>query len=256
MQLIAALYFLTFSSCAIAAPVSMALDKVPSRADSFHSTLRQEPRIKLPVKTSIRTPSKVSGKKAPKAQRVRLGNSQSSLSSDGAASPPKGSPRRTKSSYITSLAHHWTNKSPFADSSIVREETRASTEDWEPEATIVEWETKASRESYIWIPCFSHGKTLHYHRVRVYADMLVVSLVLSFIAVVLVIELWKPIVARLRRFRSGHGPIYLDVKEEARNENSVRKPCIACGPQVFAAVAESKQEVDKVEIETPAICQP
>jgi hypothetical protein len=79
---------------------------------------------------------------------------------------------------------------------MVREETRASTGDWEPEATIVEWETKASRDSYIWIPCFSHGKALHYHRVRVYADMLVVSLVLSFIAVILVIELWKPVTAR------------------------------------------------------------
>jgi hypothetical protein len=198
MQLTAALCFLIFSSCAIAAPVSMILNTVPSRVESLYSALREEPRSKSPVKTSIRTPIGVLGKKASKVQAVHLGNSQPSLSFGAVASPSraKGPPHRTKSSYLTSLAHHWTNKSPFADSSIVREETRGNTEDWEPESSIVEWETKASRESYIWISCFSHGKTPHYHRVRVYADMLVVSLVLSFIAVVLVIELWKPVVAR------------------------------------------------------------
>jgi len=169
-------------------------------ADTKTSILRQEPGSRWPAKTtarmSIKTPEKTK-KKDSKNQRSRLGSSQVLISLDGITPLTKEPRRKTSpSSYLGSLAHRLTNKSPFADSSIVREETRASTEDWEPEATIVEWETKASRESYIWIPCFSHGKALHYHRVRVYADMLVVSLVLTLVAVLLIIELWKPVITR------------------------------------------------------------
>ncbi len=199
MKLSATLYFLAFSSCAIAAPISTILDKVPGRADLSNSGPRQEPRIKLPIKAPIGPPSKASGKKASNVQGIHPSNGQHQLSSAGIAKPsPKKSsdnPKKPKS-YLASLAHRLTNKSPFSESSIVREETRASTGDWEPEATIVEWETKASSEATIWLPCFTTDKTLHYHRVRVNTDMLVVSLVLCFIAVVLVIELWKPVAAR------------------------------------------------------------
>ncbi|KAI1320410.1 hypothetical protein F5Y16DRAFT_389831 [Xylariaceae sp. FL0255] len=95
-------------------------------------------------------------------------------------------------------------------SSIVDEETKAITLDFEPEASIIEWETKASRESWAWVPCVSHDQKLHYERVRIYADHLVVGLVLSFVAVVLIIELWMPVAERIRRARTGYGPIYLD----------------------------------------------
>ncbi|KAI1352619.1 hypothetical protein F5Y01DRAFT_85444 [Xylaria sp. FL0043] len=262
MKLSAALYFLAFSSCAIAAPISTALDKVPGRADLSNSGPRQEPRTKLPIKTPIGSPSKASRKKGLKAPVTHPSDGQHQLSSSGIAnSSPKKSPptpkkskkpqkpKKTKSSYLASLAHRLTNKSPFSESSIVREETRASTGDWEKEATIVEWETKASREATIWLPCFTTDKTLHYHRVRVNTDMLVVSLVLSFIAVVLVIELWKPVSARIRRFRKGHGPIYLDADEETGKENLTGKPCVSCGP-IIGAFSESKRETGTVEITT------
>ncbi|KAI0802458.1 hypothetical protein GGR55DRAFT_446833 [Xylaria sp. FL0064] len=266
MKLSAALYFLAFSSCAIAAPISTALDKVPGRADLSNSGPRQEPRIKLPIKTPIGSPSKASRKKGLKAPVIHPRNGQRQLSSSGIAksspkkslSTPKKSkkpqksqkPKKPKSSYLASLAHRLTNKSPFSDSSIVREETRASTGDWEKEATIVEWETKASREATIWLPCFTTDKTLHYHRVRVNTDMLVVSLVLSFIAVVLVIELWKPMTARIRRFRKGHGPIYLDADEGAGKESLTGKPCDVPGGPIIGAFIESKREIGTVEITT------
>ncbi|KAI1424581.1 hypothetical protein F5Y12DRAFT_441132 [Xylaria sp. FL1777] len=258
MKLSAALYFLVFSSCAIAAPISTTLDKVPGRADLSNSGLQQQPRIKLPIKTPIGPQSKASGKKTAKkgskAQGIRPSNGQLQLSSGGIAkpSPKKASlkPKKPKSSsYLASLAHQLTNKSPFSESSIVREETRASTGDWEKEATIVEWETKASREATIWLPCLTTDKTIHYHRVRVNTDMLVVSLVLSFIAVVVVIELWKPVAARVRRFRSGLGPISLDSNGATSNEISAQKPSVSCGT-IIGTTGESKQEVVVVETAT------
>jgi hypothetical protein len=188
---------LTFPSYVISAPMAVAPARSAHLADANISILRQEPGSRWPAKTTARISIKTPEKKKPKDQRSRLGSGQLLIPLDGVTPPTKGSPRKTSpSSYLGSLAHRLTNKSPFADSSIVREETRASTEDWEPEATIIEWETKASRESYIWIPCFSHGKALHYHRVRVYADMLVVSLVLTLVAMLLIIELWKPVITR------------------------------------------------------------
>lgn len=199
MKFTAALCLLAFSSCAVTAPLSGTLDKVTSRAGLSNSGAPQEPRIRLPVKAPARQGSKISGKKGSKVEKLQISNSQHLPSSDQVAATPSSQekPSQTpKSSYIASLAHRLTTKPPFPESSIVREETRASTEDWEPEATIVEWETKASREAYFWLPCLSADKALRYHRVRVNTDMLVVSLVLSLIAIIVVIELWKPVAAR------------------------------------------------------------
>ncbi|KAJ8121431.1 hypothetical protein ONZ43_g2116 [Nemania bipapillata] len=252
MKFTAALYLLAFSSSAITAPISGTLDKVPSRTGSSNSGVQQDPRIRLPVKASNRQPNENSGGKGPKAEKLQFSNSQRLPSSDQVASKlPKENPaQKPKSSYIASLAHRLTSKQPFPESSIVREETRASTGDWEPEATIVEWETKASREAYFWLPCLSADKSLRYHRVRVNTDMLVVSLVLSLIAIILVIELWKPVTARFRRFRSGHGPIYLDGDEVAAEETTAQKLCIPiCGPMLEVKV-ESRQEPGKAEITT------
>lgn len=192
MKFTAALCLLAVSSSVIAAPIPKAVDRAPAQASLLNPTPQQDQRIKLPIKSpiksSIQSSNKVSGKKGSNARKTRPANDQHHAS--------KGPSRKPKSSSLASLAHRLVNKSPFSDSSIVREETRASREDWEPEATIVEWETKASREAYIWIPCLSSDKTLRYHRIRVNTDMLVVSLVLSLAAIILVIELWKPIAGR------------------------------------------------------------
>ncbi|KAI0393081.1 hypothetical protein F5Y17DRAFT_329981 [Xylariaceae sp. FL0594] len=231
MQLTTLFYIFAFSSYVFSAPVDVSPADSVRRADADATTLRQESRSRRPIKATTRTSLQTNEKTSPKDQRSGLGGSQVVISLDHATPTTKGSPRTPlPSSYLGSLAQRLTNKSPFADSSIVREETRASTEDWEPEATIVEWETKASRESYILIPCLSQGKALHYRRVRVYADMLVVSLVLTLVAVLLIVELWKPAVTRLRRLRSGCGPIYLDTdtKEDSKAtvpERQLRATC-------------------------------
>lgn len=220
----------------------MVLDRgVSGRADLFNSGTRQASKIGWPIKSPTQQPRKTGGKKGSKQLHRSSGVSTSPLS--------RRPPRKSNPHYIASLAHRLTNKSPFHESSIVREETRASTGDWEPEATIVEWETKASREAHFWIPCFAAGKILRYHCVRVNTDMLVVSLVLSLIAIILIIELWKPVVSSFRRFRSSHGPNYLDGDKAMSKEHVVRFPCILCGSMPEAS-AEDKGKPDDVEIET------
>ncbi|KAI1181307.1 hypothetical protein F4777DRAFT_573381 [Nemania sp. FL0916] len=227
MKLTAALGFLALSTYVIAAPlptIPTDSDKLPGRADLLGLEMLQKPLVRLPAKTPTRKPNKTSGRKAsshkassPKASGHKA--SKQPLRSSHPKSPAK--PRRKPNpSYIASLAHRLTNKSPFSESSFVREETLASTEDWEPEATIVEWETKASRDASFWIPCFSADKTIHYRYLRVNTDMLVVCLVLSLIAIILIIELWRPVAARLQRLRSGHGPICLDSAQMASKEDA------------------------------------
>lgn len=248
MKFTAALCFFAVSSCVIASPIPKAMDRVPGQANLSNTSSQQDQRIKLPTKSSIQPSNKVSGKKGSNARETRRANDQHHAPLHVTASPSssKGPSRKPKSSSLASLAHRLVNKSPFSDSSIVREETRASREDWEPEATIVEWETKASREAYIWIPCLSSDKTLRYHRIRVNTDMLVVSLVLSLAAIIVVIELWKPIAGRLHRFRYGHGPIYLDTLEPASKEISKQKPCLSYGPMLESGI-QSKKEADNTE---------
>ncbi|KAI0201766.1 hypothetical protein F4808DRAFT_97863 [Astrocystis sublimbata] len=238
MKFTAALLFLACSSYAFPAPPSAVPDKVPGRADSVYSGKPQEPRNQLLIKTSTRTPisRKAPEKKTSKTQQMRTSNDRSKTSSKkAAAKSPKKPSQKKKPSYLASLAHRIVkNKSPFSDSSIVREETRASTEDWESEATIVESETKASKEAYIWIPTFSTDKKIHYHRVRLCTDVLVVGLALGVIALILVIELWKPVAARYRRLRSGHGPINLDDIEVTNREDWGKKSPLSCEPMLQA----------------------
>ncbi|KAI0405548.1 hypothetical protein F4802DRAFT_174791 [Xylaria palmicola] len=251
MKLTAVLNLLAFSSYVIAAPVSIALDGASRRTELLINGQRQEPMLRLPTKAPTQLSNQVSEKKASKTQRINSNNTRPILSSGGAAPASSKKPaRKPKSSYLASIAHHLTSKSPFSESSIVKEETRASTEDWEPEATIVEWETKASKEAYIWIPTFSADKTIHYHLVRVCTDMLVVGLALTVIAVILVIELWKPAATRLRRFRSGHGQIYLDMDDETSKGDQAPRACLPYDSIVEASVeasVESKPAGDKSE---------
>ncbi|KAI0195822.1 hypothetical protein EV127DRAFT_160051 [Xylaria flabelliformis] len=246
MKLTAALFFLACSSYAVATPISVVPGKVPRRADSFNSDLRQEPRMPIRLPIQAPEPRKVPEKKESKTQRIPSDIGRSLPSSHGIVSTSPKKPSRKPKSYLVRLVRRLKNKSPFSESSIVREETKASTEDWEPEATIVESETKASKEAYILIPSFSTNKTIHYRRVRLCTDMLVVSLALSVIAIIIIIELWKPVATRFRRYRSGHGPICLDDIEITNREHSIQEPCLSCGP-IPEARFESNRETSKDE---------
>lgn len=81
--------------------------------------------------------------------------------------------------------------SPFPDSSIMREETRANTADPEPQESIVELETKAERESWVYIPYMSQDKVLRFHCVRKAADKAMLMVPLSILFVSLFALTWS-----------------------------------------------------------------
>ena len=57
---------------------------------------------------------------------------------------------------------------------------------------------------------------------------------------------------RIRRIRSGHGPIHLDVEEGLGKENPAREPCLSRDSKpVSGEVGESKQDSEKTEMVTP-----
>lgn len=92
----------------------------------------------------------------------------------------------------------WTGKQwkPLVGQSIIEEEIMSTSQDFGAESTIVDWETKAARDSWVWVPCVTRNQTIRYRRVHMYADNLVVGLVLGFIAVCLMIELCGPVARR------------------------------------------------------------
>ncbi|KAI1824334.1 hypothetical protein F4861DRAFT_265023 [Xylaria intraflava] len=187
MKFTAASYLLIFS-CITAAAIPVVLEKNYDGVALSNVIQRQEIPTGLPVGTTIQLLSRAPGQEGVESQHIRIGQ--------------------------TSRIHHPINDSPFSRSSIVRAETRASTVDGEPEGAIVESEINCRKEPYIRIPCFS-GNTPDYQGAQIHTDVIVVALVLSFVAVVLIIELWNPVAARISYFQSGHGPIYLDTKREA-----------------------------------------
>ncbi|KAI0147515.1 hypothetical protein GGR57DRAFT_253796 [Xylariaceae sp. FL1272] len=230
MKWAAALCALAVSST-LAAPLSTVVDKMPTRVGTVNAAQQPVGFVNIDLQPTSNEKSKT-----PKKQ------SQPQHSAANPKTKKKGASGKSKS-LLNSISRQWLPKNPFVkDSAIIMEETKAINEEWEPEpeASIVELETKASRDSWVWIPCVSSGKKLHYKRVRIYADMLVVGLVLSFVAVLLVIELWTPVIQRIRRLRSGHGAIYLD--EEAFKLNDMKKPCNACASHISELPEEGQQE--------------
>ncbi|CAJ2503859.1 Uu.00g112530.m01.CDS01 [Anthostomella pinea] len=234
MKLSAALSAVAFSSWALAAPMLMAGERSPSR-------LQSAPRITFPSKPAHQVSL---GEPTEHHSILQDVEDSTSLHSLGEVPIPKtlGAYRRLGLFNLLSLSHRRSTNSPLSDSTIMREETRANTIESESAATIVELETKAASDSYAWVPCRSQTGALHYHLVRRYADALVVSLVLGFIAVVLVIELWSPASQKIRQYWTGHGAIYLE--GEGRKTNQSRQVCVG---HVFSALEIACEEKPKTE---------
>ncbi|KAI1506088.1 hypothetical protein F5X99DRAFT_180467 [Biscogniauxia marginata] len=184
MKLSAAFLTFTFASCTLAAPVLIDPDNITGQLDVSPS----------------------------EAFEGELGSLGAQVTNSAYPEVPETASKPDLSDQAP-LSPDWDTKPPFLDSSILREETRANVAESEPEATIVEMETKASSESYTYVPCMSQHGTKYYHRVRKHTDVLVVGIVLSFVAIVLLIELWNPICQRIYRSREGRGPIYLEDEE-------------------------------------------
>ncbi|OTA56881.1 hypothetical protein K449DRAFT_425143 [Hypoxylon sp. EC38] len=87
--------------------------------------------------------------------------------------------------FLTSLTHS-KKASPFPESSIMKEETRANMADIEPQETIVEMETKAERESWTYLPYMSQDNVLHFHCVRKAADTVMLAFPLAAMAMIFI----------------------------------------------------------------------
>lgn len=64
------------------------------------------------------------------------------------------------------------------------------------------------------MPCMKGG-VKHFHKVRQYADMVIVCVVLVFVAIVVLIEIWDPVMQRIQKFRAPEGAIRLSDDENA-----------------------------------------
>ncbi|KAI1079578.1 hypothetical protein F5B20DRAFT_156914 [Whalleya microplaca] len=213
MKLQTALSTLTFSVWALAAPIatrtgaSIPVLQTPSRSKIQHLT---------PSKASIAAHSDFQG--AINNQRVQL--------PDNAASPDSWQTPHILS-FISSLTRRPKTSTPFAESTIMGEETRASRVDTEPQETIVELETKAERESWTYLPYLSAEGVLCFHRVRNTPDIVVVSIVLSSMSTLLLWQLWRLVQLRVRSYRSGSkkGVIRLQDEEKATLPRELSVQC-------------------------------
>ncbi|KAI0885977.1 uncharacterized protein GGS22DRAFT_187208 [Annulohypoxylon maeteangense] len=133
--------------------------------------------------------------------------------------------------FLSSLAHP-KKLSPFPESSIMREETRANNAEIEPQLTIVELETKAERESWTYLPYVTEDNVLHFKCVHKVTDK---SVLLPLIAVpmLLIGIILVTLLSVLRHlYRSvcsaERGAIRLGDEETATPSRSLK---IACPPQ-------------------------
>ncbi|KAI6088419.1 hypothetical protein F4821DRAFT_88492 [Hypoxylon rubiginosum] len=130
--------------------------------------------------------------------------------------------------FLTSLTHK-KKQSPFPESSIMEEETKANSAETEPQETIVELETKASRESWTYIPYISKDNVLRFRCVRKAADSVMVAVpMMAAFAILMVLGILRYTYAR-RSFRScKHGSIRLPVEERPMLTRSLSVACRSC----------------------------
>jgi hypothetical protein len=194
-----ALAALSASTCTLAAPVVMLLKHTPPASTITPGRFPPAtvPAGRLPDGSRLRIPSTVTIVEDPEDEdvlTVRPDNRPYRPSDDVTPSVALSTRRPLETSYLLSLdttrKDHGVSQSPdeTPESSIMREEAGIVAVSHQ---TIAELEAQGNKPVYEWVPCKMHRG--HYHVVRRYADMTVVSIVLVFIAVIALIELWDPV---------------------------------------------------------------
>ncbi|KAL7621295.1 hypothetical protein AAE478_008614 [Parahypoxylon ruwenzoriense] len=213
----AVLCILTFAVWALAAPVVI-LDKLPSQSNASKPVRLSAEQIAVLSKTknfilSFVAPSSVSIEKNPHI--VVAGDGQHiQLPENLAGAKTWETPNVLH--FLSSLTRP-KKPSPFPESSIMREETRANLAEIEPQESIVELETKAERESWTYIPYYvSRDDVLRFHRVRKAADTVMFAVPISILTAAVLCTLCASF---RRRFHSSQtsrmGAIRLEDEEEA-----------------------------------------
>lgn len=80
---------------------------------------------------------------------------------------------------------------PKADAGLTTDEQQPT----KVPATVVELEM-GGLTRHLYVPCHSHGSTLHYYHVRKYADLMVFGVIASFMFALFLLETWGPICER------------------------------------------------------------
>ncbi|KAI0379143.1 hypothetical protein F5Y04DRAFT_283230 [Hypomontagnella monticulosa] len=197
----------------LAAPIVL-LDKLPSQslaASTYvrHKTQQTEPLPTVKV-SSFLASSRVSTEKHPKIVITDDGR-RIQLPENLAGAKSWETPNVIH--FLTSLTRP-KKQSPFPESSIMREETRANTAETEPQESIVELETKAERESWAYLPYMSQDNVVHFHCVRKAADTVMLAVPLAAAAMILMAVLSGALRYTFGRFRSTRrGAIRLDDEE-------------------------------------------
>ncbi|KAI1140714.1 hypothetical protein F5Y05DRAFT_283545 [Hypoxylon sp. FL0543] len=176
-----------FAAWALAAPLVI-VDKLSSQSDNASTHVRQtaqqtevQSRPKF-FRLSFLAPSRVSIERHPKIVVAEDGR-RIQLPDNLAGAKSWETPNVLH--FLTSLTHS-KKLSPFPESSIMKEETRANMAEVEHQETIVELETKAERESWTYLPYMSQDNVLHFHCVRKAADTVMLIIPLAAAAMILV----------------------------------------------------------------------
>lgn len=216
MKITTALCAATLGSAALGVPVASMLDHqhqeavVSSKQHSVASYIESSARrFHLPFSLSFLGHSKPSPKGLSESSSLE---DTLSFLDDSEVSEVLTAPRPLATAYLMSLKptpkpkakpqtkakpkakqHSQTPVSGQEQSSTVQAET-GSLAGSNP--STIEAETAASKPIYRYLPCQTHGGPRHYHLARQYADMVVVGVLIAFVALVILVELWSPISQR------------------------------------------------------------
>ncbi|KAI1457287.1 hypothetical protein F4805DRAFT_180986 [Annulohypoxylon moriforme] len=231
-NLTAILCALSVAPLGLAAPI-VTHDKTPSHSNAALSNVQQttkqaELHQPNPILPLFFAPSRVSAEKRPKIVSTDDGRR---MQVPDHLSGAKSWETPNVLHFLSSLAHP-KKLSPFPDSSIMREETRANNAEIEPQLTIVELETKAERESWTYLPYVTEDNVLHFKCVHKVTDKGVL-LPLIAVPIVLIGMVLFVLLGVLRHiYRSvcsaERGAIRLDDEENATPSRSLK---VACTPQ-------------------------
>lgn len=208
MKITTALCAATLGSAALGAPVTSMLNPqhqqstVSPKPHSIASYLESSARrFHLPFSLSFLGHSKPSPKDLPESSSLE---DTLAFLDDAEVAEVLTAPRPLATAYLMSLKPKTKAKTkakpetkPHSPSPVPGQE-QSSTVQAETGSlagnnpSAIEAETAASKPIYRYLPCQVHGGPRHYHLARQYADMVVVGVLIAFVALVTLVELWSP----------------------------------------------------------------
>ncbi|KAI0020055.1 hypothetical protein F4780DRAFT_744358 [Xylariomycetidae sp. FL0641] len=217
MRLSAALGACVYTSFAFAAPVVSVVDSTSGRAAIpaiIPPLARSVPHLKLPfhIPVRVRSPDSDSG-----LAGSHIGAGINAFGERLPAHAPKSPFALHKPDLPLSMPHApLEDEDPISNPWPSLENMVASSGNGEAMITL---EPDALPEGHSRIPCLHYISSLQLHHVnRQHADLVVLSILLTFILVLLLLEIWSPMYQRLRHLRSGHGPIYLEDEKDVSDD--------------------------------------